>query len=59
MKYIDKYLEYLKVVKKYSDKTIISYYDDLVEYNEFIQNKISTSSILSIIQSFVCYYKTS
>ena len=35
MKYIDKYLEHLKVVKKYSDKTIISYYDDLVEYNEF------------------------
>lgn len=41
MKYIDKYLEYLKVVKKYSDKTIISYYDDLVEYNEFIQNNFS------------------
>ena len=46
MKYIDKYLEYLKVVKKYSDKTIISYYDDLVEYNEFIQNNFS--DIISI-----------
>ena len=38
MKYIDKYLEYLKVVKKYSDKTINSYFDDLIEYNEFLGN---------------------
>ena len=36
MKYINKYLEYLKVVKKYSDKTIESYYDDLTLYNEFL-----------------------
>ena len=27
MKYINKYLEYLKVVKKYSDKTIEKQYD--------------------------------
>ena len=39
MKYINKYLEYLKVVKKYSDKTIESYYDDLILYNEFLGNK--------------------
>ena len=32
MKYIDKYLEYLKVVKKYSDLTIKSYYDDLMSH---------------------------
>lgn len=38
MKYINKYLEYLKVVKKYSDKTIESYYDDLTLYNEFLGN---------------------
>ena len=38
MKYIDKYLEYLKVVRKYSDKTIFSYRDDLIEYNEFLGN---------------------
>ena len=38
MKYIDKYLDYLKVVKKYSDKTILSYYDDLIEYSEFLGN---------------------
>lgn len=36
MKYIDKYLEYLKVVKKYSDLTILSYRDDLTEYYEFL-----------------------
>lgn len=36
MKYIDMYLEYLKVIRKYSDMTIKSYYDDLVEYNEFL-----------------------
>ena len=36
MKYIDKYLEYLRVVKKYSDMTIKSYSDDLIEYNEFL-----------------------
>lgn len=36
MKYIDKYLEYLKVVKKYSTLTIKSYCDDLIEYNEFL-----------------------
>ena len=39
MKYIEKYLEYLRVVKKYSEKTIISYYDDLILYNEFLGNK--------------------
>ena len=39
MKYIEKYLEYLRVVKKYSGKTIISYYDDLILYNEFLGNK--------------------
>lgn len=38
MQYINKYLEYLKVEKKYSDKTIKSYFDDLIEYKEFIDN---------------------
>lgn len=38
MKFIDKYLEYLRVVRKYSDKTIISYRDDLIEYREYILN---------------------
>ena len=42
MKYIDKYLEYLRVIKHYSDKTIESYYDDLIEYNEFLGNEFTT-----------------
>lgn len=41
MKYIDMYLEYLKVERKYSDKTIISYKDDLIEYNEFLLNNFT------------------
>lgn len=36
MKLILDYLEYLNVVKEYSDKTILSYKDDLIEYNEFL-----------------------
>lgn len=39
MKYINAYLEYLQVIKKYSDKTINSYRIDLIEYNEFLQNE--------------------
>lgn len=42
MKFIDKYLEYLRVIKKYSDKTILSYKDDLIEYNEFLGNNFTT-----------------
>ena len=38
MKYIDKYLEYLKIIKKYSIKTIEAYKEDLIEYNEFLGN---------------------
>jgi len=41
MKYIDKYLEYLKVIRKYSDKTILSYKDDLIEYQEFLCNNFT------------------
>ena len=40
MKYINDYLEYLKVVKKYSDMTLISYEEDLTEYYEFLQNNL-------------------
>lgn len=38
MKYIDNYLEYLRVVRKYSEKTCESYRNDLIEYNEFLGN---------------------
>lgn len=54
MKYIDKYLEYLKVVKKYSTKTIESYYNDLLEYNEFLGNNFT--NILDINYDIVKEY---
>jgi len=41
MKYIDKYLEYLKIIKKYSAKTIEAYKEDLIEYNEFLGNNFT------------------
>ncbi len=40
MKYIDDFLEYLLVVKKHSDNTITNYRVDLLEFNEFIGNKL-------------------
>ena len=40
MNYIDKFLEYLKSVKKPSDNTIISYQDDLKELASVLNNNI-------------------
>ena len=40
MNYIDKFLEYLKSVKKHSDNTIISYQDDLKELASVLNNII-------------------
>lgn len=54
MKYIDKYIEYLRVIKNYSDKTILSYCDDLIEYNEFLGNNFI--SILNIDYDLVTKY---
>lgn len=54
MKYIDMYLEYLKVERKYSDKTILAYKNDLIEYNEFLGN--SFSNILNITNDTVNNY---
>ena len=54
MKYIEKYLDYLKVVKKYSNKTILSYYDDLIEYNEFLGNNFK--NILNIMKTKIKLY---
>ena len=53
MKYINKYLEYLKVVKKYSDKTIESYYDDLTLYNEFLGNNFINIFFVLLEWSFL------
>ena len=37
-KLIDKFIEYLKVQKNYSDFTIINYGKDLEEYSEFLSD---------------------
>lgn len=40
MKYVDDFLEYLYVIKKHSENTIINYRVDLCEFLEFTGNKI-------------------
>lgn len=40
MKYILDFLEYLDVIKKHSDNTIINYQNDLLDFLEFNDNKI-------------------
>ena len=40
MKYIDEFLEYLLVIKKHSDNTIINYRVDILEFNEFMNNNL-------------------
>lgn len=40
MKYIDDFLEYLLIVKKHSDNTIINYRVDILEFNEFLSNNL-------------------
>lgn len=41
MKYIDKYLEYLKVIKKETNNTISSYRNDLMELYDFNNNLLN------------------
>ena len=40
MKYIVEFLEYLDVIKKHSEHTIINYQNDLIDFLEFNNNKI-------------------
>ena len=40
MKYLSEFLEYLKVVKKHSNNTIINYQVDILEFNDFMKGKI-------------------
>lgn len=40
MSYLDSYLEYLKVNKKYSDNTILSYKEDIVEFITIINGNV-------------------
>lgn len=54
MVYIDRYLEYLKVIKKYSEKTIESYKEDLIEYNEFLGNNFT--NIIKVNKEIVNKY---
>lgn len=53
MKYINDFLEYLKINKKYSFNTIKSYEDDLVEYHVIVKN-----NILNINEEIVRDYLT-
>ena len=54
MVYIDKYLEYLKIIKKYSYMTIESYQEDLIEYIEFLGNNFT--NIINIDKEIVNKY---
>lgn len=54
MVYVNNYLEYLRIVRKYSEKTILSYKDDLIEYNEFLGNNFT--NILKINKEIVNKY---
>ena len=40
MKYIDEFLEYLLVVRKHSENTIINYRVDILEFNEFMNDNL-------------------
>jgi tyrosine recombinase xerC len=40
MKYIDDFLDYLRVVRKHSDNTIISYHGDILEFSLFVHKNI-------------------
>lgn len=41
MKHINNYINYLRDIKNYSEKTILAYYDDLVEYHAFLDSKFT------------------
>ena len=57
MKYIDQFLEYLLVVKKQSDNTIINYRVDLCEFLKFTNNNIDINK--DDVNNYLDYlYKT-
>ena len=41
MKYINNYLEYLKINKKYSENTILSYKDDILEFYDVVDKNVT------------------
>jgi len=59
-KYIDEYIYYLRVEKKYSENTVDSYYNALKKYNDYlIKNKINFKTINDdMINKFIKYLNT-
>lgn len=53
MEYIEEYLKYLLIEKKYSNNTILSYGNDLNELNEFYKNKDITKLDKKDILNFI------
>ncbi|MBE6160061.1 MAG: tyrosine recombinase XerD [Lactobacillales bacterium] len=53
MEYIEEYLKYLLIEKKYSNNTILSYGNDLNELNEFYKNKNITKLDKKDILNFI------
>ena len=53
MDYINKFLNYLKVVKKYSDYTITSYKIDLLELYDFTTDLINIDNI--VVREYLDY----
>jgi integrase/recombinase XerC len=50
---IQSFLEYLKFQKRYSQNTIVSYQNDLVDFFDFIEKEFGISSSVDIKSSFV------
>lgn len=58
-KYLEKYLEYLKYQKNYSDYTVVSYCNDIVEYLEYLETEALDFKIVeySDIRFYLMYLK--
>lgn len=54
-KYIDGFLDYLKLEKNYSDNTIQGYYKDLLDYKEYLKNKNIKDTDYKFIRSYLSY----
>ena len=57
--YIDKYIDYLKYEKKYSNKTIESYQNNLNKFNGYLDNKniinLTPNDIENYINNLLIY----
>lgn len=51
---IEKFLDYLKNVKNYSDNTILSYHNDINEFHEFIISERMAPDFMKIRNNRVC-----